>query len=213
MWNLTGGTVHITDAGNASRTLLYNIRQQCWDEDLRQLMTIPASLLPQVRSSSAVYAAARLPELAHDIPIAGIAGDQQAALFGQMCLQPARNSAMGCRNRRPWPARHHTPETQCLPGPPGAALVDGGATANNTLMQFQADMLQIPIVRPRILETTALGAAYLAGLATGFWKDTGETSKQWQKDRRVEPPMPATQAAERLQECQTAAEKSKAWAD
>jgi glycerol kinase len=328
VWNLTGGTVHVTDASNASRTMLYNIREQCWDEDLLQLMNIPASLLPQVRSSSEVYANARLPGLAHDIPIAGIAGDQQAALFGQMCLQPGMlkntygtgsfimfntgevpvQSANNLLTTVAWDMNgrfnyalegsifiagavvqwlrdglgiikasadveqlalterdnggvYLVPAFSGLGAPhwdqrargamygltrgtsaghiARAALegiafqvsdvltamaadsgiriaelrVDGGATANNTLMQFQADVLQIPIVRPKILETTALGAAYLAGLATGFWKDTDETSKQWQEDRRFEPQMPAAQAAARLHKWQMAVEKSKAWAD
>jgi glycerol kinase len=328
VWNLTGGSVHITDASNASRTMLYNIRERCWDEDLLQLMNIPASLLPQVRSSSEVYATARLPGLAHDIPIAGIAGDQQAALFGQMCLQPGMlkntygtgafivfntggepvQSANNLLTTVAWDvggtftyalegsifiagavvqwlrdglgiiktsadvehlaltepdnggvylvpafsglgAPHWDPHArgaifgltrgttaghiaraalegiafqvcdvlQAMAADSGIRIaelrVDGGATANNTLMQFQADILQIPIVRPKILETTALGAAYLAGLATGFWKDTVETSKQWQEDRRFEPLMPAAQASERLQKWQIAVEKSKAWAN
>ena len=328
VWNLTGGSVHVTDASNASRTMLYNIRERCWDEDLLQLMNIPASLLPQVRSSSEVYATARLPGVAHAIPIAGIAGDQQAALFGQMCLQPGMlkntygtgsfimfntgempvQSTNNLLTTVAWDmggtftyalegsifiagavvqwlrdglgiiktsadvehlaltepdnggvylvpafsglgAPHWDPHArgamfgltrgtsaghiaraalegiafqvcdvlQAMAADSGIAIaelrVDGGATANNTLMQFQADILQIPIVRPKILETTALGAAYLAGLATGFWKDTGETSKQWQEDRRFEPQMPAAQASERLQKWQIAVEKSKAWAD
>jgi len=328
VWKLTGGAVHVTDASNASRTMLYNIREQRWDEDLLQLMNIPASMLPQVRSSSEVYATARVPGLAHEIPIAGIAGDQQAALFGQMCLQPgmlkntygtgsfimfntgavpvqSTNNLLttvawdlggkfsyalegsifiagavvqwlrdGLRiikasadveqlalTERDNGGVYLVPAFSGLGAPhwdqrargalfgltrgssaghiARAALegiafqvsdvltamaadsgiriaelrVDGGATANNTLMQFQADILQIPIVRPKILETTALGAAYLAGLATGFWKDTGETSKQWQEDRRFEPQMPATQAAARLHKWQMAVEKSKAWAD
>jgi glycerol kinase len=91
--------------------------------------------------------------------------------------------------------------------------VDGGATANNTLMQFQADILQIPIVRPKVTETTALGAAYLAGLATGFWADTAAINQQWQEDRRFEPRMSAVEASARLQKWQLAVEKSKAWID
>jgi len=91
--------------------------------------------------------------------------------------------------------------------------VDGGATVNDTLMQFQADILQIPIVRPKVSETTALGAAYLAGLATGFWPDTNAVSQQWQEDKRFEPSMTVDEAAERLNKWQKAVDKSKAWAD
>jgi glycerol kinase len=328
VWNLTGGSVHITDASNASRTMLYNIREKCWDEALLQLMNIPASMLPVVKSSSEVYATARLPGLAHPIPIAGIAGDQQAALFGQMCLQPgmlkntygtgsfivfntgdqpvqSRNQllttvawdvggkfsyalegsifiagavvqwlrdglgiiktsndverlalterdnggvylvpAFAGLGAPHWDQRARGAMFGLTRGATAghiarAALegiafqvsdvvtamtadsgiriaelrVDGGATANDTLMQFQADILQIPIVRPKVAETTALGAAYLAGLATGFWNDTAALSKQWQEDRRFEPKMPAEQAAARLQKWQMAVEKSKAWAD
>jgi glycerol kinase len=328
VWNLTGGAVHVTDASNASRTMLYNIREQRWDEELLQLMDIPRSLLPQVKSSSEVYATARLPGIRHEIPIAGIAGDQQAALFGQMCLQPgmlkntygtgsfimfntgdkpvqsgkqllttvawdmggkftyalegsifiagavvqwlrdglgiiktsadverlalsesdnggvylvpafsglgaphwdqrARGALFGLT--RGTSAGHIARAAlegiafqvcdvlDAMAADSGIRIaelrVDGGATANDTLMQFQADMLQIPIVRPKVSETTALGAAYLAGLATGFWTDTNGISQQWQEDKRFEPLMPAAQASERLQKWQVAVEKSRAWAD
>lgn len=328
VWNLTGGSVHITDASNASRTMLYNIREQCWDEDLLQLMNIPGSLLPQVRSSSEVYATARLPGVTHAIPIAGIAGDQQAALFGQMCLQPGMlkntygtgsfimfntgdqpvQSANNLLTTVGWDmndkfcyalegsifiagavvqwlrdglgiiktsadverlalterdngsvylvpafsglgAPHWDPHARgsifgitrgttaghiaraALEGiafqvsdvltamaadsgiPIAELRVDGGATVNDTLMQFQADILQIPIVRPKVSETTALGAAYLAGLATGFWPDTDSISQQWQEDKRFEPHMPASEATERLHKWQQAVDKSKAWVD
>jgi glycerol kinase len=328
VWNLTGGRVHVTDASNASRTMLYNIRERRWDEDLLRLMNIPHSLLPQVKSSSEIYASARLPGLAHEIPIAGIAGDQQAALFGQMCLHPGmlKNTygtgsfIMFNTGEQPVQSRNELLTTVAwdrggkfnyalegsifiagavvqwlrdglgviktsadverlalsesdnggvylVPAFSGlgaphwdqrargslfgltrgtsaghiarAALegiafqvsdvlkamaadsgieiaelrVDGGATANDTLMQFQADILQIPIVRPKVSETTALGAAYLAGLATGFWSDTDAISQQWQEDRRFEPRMSADQVNTRLQKWQLAVDKAKAWAD
>jgi len=328
VWNLTGGRVHVTDASNASRTLLYNIRTQCWDQELLQLMNIPESLLPEVRSSSEVYATASLPGVKHPIPIAGIAGDQQAALFGQMCLQPGMlkntygtgsfimfntgdqpvQSANNLLTTVAWDmngkftyalegsifiagaivqwlrdglgliktsadverlaltepdngsvylvpafsglgAPHWDPHARgslfgltrgttaghiaraALEGiafqvsdvltamaadsgiPIAELRVDGGATVNDTLMQFQADILQIPIVRPKVSETTALGAAYLAGLATGFWPDTNAVSQQWQEDKRFEPSMTVDEAAERLNKWQKAVDKSKAWAD
>jgi len=320
--------VHVTDASNASRTLLYNIRTQCWDQELLQLMNIPESLLPEVRSSSEVYATASLPGVKHPIPIAGIAGDQQAALFGQMCLQPGMlkntygtgsfimfntgdqpvQSANNLLTTVAWDmngkftfalegsifiagaivqwlrdglgiiktsadverlaltepdngsvylvpafsglgAPHWDPHARgslfgltrgttaghiaraALEGiafqvsdvltamaadsgiPIAELRVDGGATVNDTLMQFQADILQIPIVRPKVSETTALGAAYLAGLATGFWPDTNAVSQQWQEDKRFEPSMTVDEAAERLNKWQKAVDKSKAWAD
>jgi len=328
VWNLTGGQVHITDASNASRTMLYNIHDKCWDEELLQLMDIPVSMMPTVKSSSEVYADAKLFGLARGVPIAGIAGDQQAALFGQMCLQPGmlKNtygtgsfimfntgdqpvaSANNLLTTVAWDINGNfsyalegsifiagavvqwlrdglgliksSADVEALalsvPDNGGAYLVpafsglgaphwdqhargalfgltrgttaghiaraalegiafqvcdvltamaadsgisiaelrvDGGAAANDTLMQFQADILQIPIVRPKILETTALGAAYLAGLATGYWQSTDEIGRQWQEDQRFEPQIPAQDAAERLRRWQLAVEKSKAWAD
>jgi glycerol kinase len=328
VWNLTGGTAHVTDASNASRTMLYNIRDRCWDQELLRLMDIPASMLPQVRSSSEVYAYAKLPGLTQDIPIAGIAGDQQAALFGQLCLEPGMlkntygtgsfimfntgeqpvRSANNLLTTVAWDLQgtytyalegsifvagavvqwlrdglgliksstdverlalterdsggvYFVPAFSGLGAPhwdprargalfgltrgstaghiARAALegiayqvsdvltamaadsnitiaelrVDGGATVNDTLLQFQADILQLPIVRPKVLETTALGAAYLAGLATGFWDSTSGLSQQWQEERRFEPRMTAARAAEQLQRWRLAVEKSKAWAD
>jgi glycerol kinase len=326
VWNLTGGTVHITDASNASRTMLYNIRERCWDAELLSLIGIPESMLPQVKSSSEVYASVKLPGLSFEIPVAGIAGDQQAALFGQMCLQPGMlkntygTGSFIVFNTGDHPIRsdnnllttvawdlngkfsyalegsifiagavvqwlrdglgiiessadverlalteHDSGGVYFVPAFSGlgaphwdqrargalfglsrgttaghiarAALegiafqvsdvltamtadsnidvtelrVDGGATVNDTLMQFQADILQIDIVRPRVLETTALGAAYLAGLATGFWHGTGETSRQWQEDKRFEPQMSADRATALLRRWEKAVERSKTW--
>jgi glycerol kinase len=309
LWNLTGGEVHATDPSNASRTMLYNIHKQTWDRELLELFDVPASMLPEVRSSSEVYGYAT--ELGHPIPIAGIAGDQQAALFGQACTKPgmAKNTyGTGCfllmntgdkpvasRNRLlttiAWRIGDRTEyalegsifiagavvqwlrdglgiirnasEIEALaasvPDTGGVSLVpafaglgaphwdghargtitgitrgttaahfaraalesialqtvdvlgamqadsgirlkelrvDGGAAMNDLLMQMQADFAGVPVVRPRVTETTALGAAYLAGLAVGFWKNTGEIVSQWQADARFKTAMkPAARTA------------------
>lgn len=302
LWKLTNGQVHATDVSNASRTMLYNIHSLQWDEDLLQLMDIPASVLPAVRSSSEVYGHTQNILTAHNIPIAGIAGDQQAALFGQMCTEPGmvKNTyGTGCfmlmnTGEQPvissnnllttiaWQINGKTKyalegsvfiagavvqwlrdglhlvrsssEIEALAkqaddnggvyfvpafaglGAPywnqhargtivgitrgttaahfaraslesiayqtmdvvnamqadaGVAVkqlrVDGGATANNLLMQFQSDILNTTVIRPKITETTALGAAYLAGLAVGFWNSMEEIQSQWQVDTTFTP--------------------------
>jgi glycerol kinase len=304
VWNLTGGKVHVTDASNASRTMLYDISKGDWDDELLKLFGVPRSMLPEVRSSSEVYGVTKL--LGTPIPIAGIAGDQQAALFGQACTKPgmAKNTyGTGCfmlmntgtkriasKNNLlttvAWRIGDRTEyalegsifiagavvqwlrdgleffrsaaEIEALAagvsdtggvylvpafaglGAPHwdqyargtivgltrgstkahiarAALegivlqvmdvlkameadsgiklkelrVDGGASANNLLMQLQADLLNVPVVRPKVAETTALGAAYLAGLAVGFWKNQADIAKQWQVDKRFKPAMKA----------------------
>ena len=321
IWKLTEGNVHVTDVSNASRTMLYNIRELKWDTELLKLMDIPESMLPEVKSSSEVYG-----ESMYGIPISGIAGDQQAAMFGQMCLQPgmlkntygtgsfimfntgeeavtshnnllttigyglngtttyalegsifiagavvqwlrdglgiitsssdvealansvpdnggvylvpafaglgaphwdqrARGSMFGLT--RASTAAHIARAAlesiayqvkdvlSAMEADSGIRIhelrVDGGATVNDSLMQFQSDILQIPLVRPKVLETTALGAAYLAGLATGFWKGTDELHQQWQLDKRFEPMMSAEKAAEYLHNWNKAVEKSKLW--
>lgn len=323
VWKLTNGAVHVTDVTNASRTMLYNIRDMKWDEELLELLGIPASMLPEVKSSSEVYG-----ESIYGIPIAGIAGDQQAAMFGQMCLQPgmlkntygtgsfimfntgeqaidSKNNLLttigyGLNGKTTYALEGSifiagavvqwlrdglgiiktSSEIEALASsekdnggvylvPAFAGLgaphwdqnargaiygltrassaghiaraaiesiayqvkdvltameadsgitikelrVDGGATVNNTLMQFQSDILQIPLVRPKILETTALGAAYLAGLAVGFWKNTDDTKKQWQIDQRFEPKMSSDRVAALLYKWNKAVEKSKEWVD
>jgi len=302
VWNLTGGAKHVTDVTNASRTMLYNINTLDWDEELLALFGIPKSLLPEVRSSSEIYGETSANILATRIPIAGIAGDQQAALFGQLCTQPGmvKNTyGTGCfmlMNVGDKPVRstnklvttvawqlgdqvnyalegsifiggavvqwlrdglgiirqsadvealaaqvNDTDGVYLVPAFAGlgaphwdpyargtivgltrgstaahiarAALesiafqtadilgameadahteikelrVDGGATTNNLLLQFQADILQARVVRPKITETTALGAAYLAGLAVGVWKHLDEIQQQWQVDRAFDP--------------------------
>ena len=302
IWNLTGGQRHVTDVTNASRTQLFNIHTLEWDNELLKLLKVPASLLPEVASSSEVYAETQADLLGSSIPIAGIAGDQQAALFGQLCTQPGMvKNTYGTGSfvvlntgNQPIASQHNllstvawqiggkttyalegsifiagaivqwlrdglgiikeSAEVEALAntvednggvyvvpaltglGAPHwdpyargtiagitrgttaghiarAAVesmayqtndvlramqedteiefqelrVDGGASANDPLMQFQADVLQVPVVRPKIMETTALGAAYLAGLAVGFWKNQEELAEQWQVDRRFEP--------------------------
>ncbi|MBI3881937.1 MAG: glycerol kinase GlpK [Verrucomicrobia bacterium] len=297
VWNLTGGRAHVTDVSNASRTMLFNLKTCDWDDDLLKLFGVPRAMLPQVRASSEVYGATAMWGSA--IPIAGIAGDQQAALFGQVCARPGmvKNTyGTGCfmlmnTGAKPIMSRNNllttvawrvngrteyalegsifiagavvqwlrdglgiikssrdvealaaqvtdTGGVYLVPAFAGlgaphwdqyarglmagltrgttsahiarAALegiayqvadvlhsmeadakiklkelrVDGGASTNNLLMQFQSDLLGVPVVRPRVSETTALGAAYLAGLAVGYWKDQKEIASQWQVDRR-----------------------------
>jgi len=313
LWNLTGGRIHATDRTNASRTLLYNIMDLSWDRTLLDAFRIPRSLLPEVRPSSGIFGVTD-PDIFDgvEVPIAGMAGDQQAALFGQTCFEPgmAKNTyGTGCflmmnTGDRAIPSRsgllttlacgvgggvdyalegsvfiagavvqwlrdelqlvRTAAETEYFAsqtannggvylvpafvglGAPywdmyarGAVLgltrgagrnhiiraalesiayqtrdviaaieqdsgmtlsvlkVDGGASANNFLMQFQADILGGAVSRPRIVETTALGAAYLAGLAVGFWKDRRELRDSWAEDRRFEPVM-GTEERERL---------------
>jgi glycerol kinase len=312
VWQLTNGAVHITDASNASRTMLFDIRKRQWDEELLQLFRVPRSLLPEVRPSSAIHGKVSTSLALEGIPIAGIAGDQQAALFGQMCVSPGltkntygtgcfllqntgdrpvtsanrlvstiawtigdrtqyalegsvfiggavvqwvrdglgliRSSAEIEQLARSVPdnggvffvpafaglgAPHWDPHARGMlvgitRGTTGAHIaraalesiafqvadlldavrrdsgiqlreirVDGGAAVNDMLLQFQADLLGVPIVRPQVTETTALGAAYLAGLAVGFWSSTTDIARQWRVDRRFEPAMPRP-AADRL---------------
>lgn len=302
IWNMTGRKVHVTDVTNASRTMLYNIHTLSWDEDLLALLDIPASLLPEVKSCSEVYGETSGSVLAAKIPIAGIAGDQQAALFGQMCTQPGmvKNTyGTGCfmlmnigetpilsKNNLvttiAWKIKdqvHYALEgsifiagavvqwlrdelkiintsadverlalgvadnggVYLVPAFAGlgaphwnqyargtifgltrgtnnghiarAALesiayqtmevlnameadsgknilelrVDGGATANDLLMQFQADVLNTQVVRPQVTEVTAIGAAYLAGLAIGYWESLEEIQQQWKVDHSFSP--------------------------
>jgi len=325
IWKLTQGRQHITDATNASRTMLYNIRGGAWDDELLELLRIPRSVLPEVRSSSEVYGQAAVPEL-KDVPIAGIAGDQQAALFGQRCYQRgmAKNTyGTGCFalmnigaeatlseeklvTSVAWKIGDRTeyamegsifiagavvqwlrdglgliqsaaeveqlaatvednggvylvPAFAGLGAPhwdsyargvitgltrgttrghlaraalegiayqvadildvmqsdTGIAIqelrVDGGAAANNLLMQFQSDILQTPIVRPAVTESTALGAGYLAGLAVGYWKSQEQIAMQGGVDRRFEPSMSADRAAALRERWGAALERAKGW--
>jgi len=327
IWKLSGGAAHVTDPSNASRTLLYNIHTGSWDEELLQHLGVPAKLLPDVRASSGVVAETTADIFAARIPIAGVAGDQQAALFGQRCVTPGmvKNTyGTGCfmlmhtgaspiRSRakllttaacQTGKAREYalegsvfiagavvqwlrdglgiirsSGEVEALAasvpdnggvyfvpafaglGSPhwdqyarGAIVgltrgataghvaraaveaiayqtadvlaamesdsgiklkelrVDGGAARNDTLMQFQADVLGVSVVRPRIQETTALGAAYLAGLGVGYWKSADELDAQWQVGRVFEPKMDRGRAASLLAGWRKAVERAKDWA-
>ena len=324
IWNLTGGKVHVTDVSNASRTMLYNVRQGTWDRDLLKLFGVAKSMLPEVRESSEIYGEASV--FRPRIPIAGIAGDQQAALFGQVCTSPgiAKNTyGTGCfmlmnTGAKPVPSKNrllttvawkvdgktefalegsvfiggavvqwlrdglnlikHSPEVETLAktvednggvymvpafaglGAPywdayargtlvgltrgstrghiaraalesiayqskdllrameadtGSRLkelrVDGGASLNNLLMQFQADLLGVPVVRPKVAETTALGAAYLAGLAVGYWKNQAEIGKQWAVDKRFDPVMSGRERKRLYHQWKRALERSRDW--
>lgn len=308
IWNLTKGEVHVTDVSNASRTLLFNIHKLEWDKELLDLFQIPASMLPEVKASSEVYGHTKATIFAHEVPIAGIAGDQQAALFGQMCTEPGslKNTyGTGCfllmntgteailsKNNLlttiAWKigdtvnyalegsifvggsvvqwlrdglkmiqnsseveaiatsvddnagvyfvpaltglgAPYWDPHAKgtitgitrgttqahiaraALEGiafqtmdivaamqqdagiPLGALKVDGGASRNNYMMQFQADILGTNVVRPTCVETTAKGACYLAGLAVGFWSSIDEIKSQWAIDRTFTPVATAAQ--------------------
>lgn len=311
VWNLTQGAVHVTDVSNASRTLLFNIHTMQWDREMLRLLDIPESMLPEVRSSSEVYGRASIPAFAPGVPIAGIAGDQQAALFGQMCtgIGDVKNTyGTGCfllmnTGSKPILSQNsllttvawkigeevtyalegsvfvagsvikwlrdemkmfpRSEDVNCLAesvednggvyfvpaltglGAPywdpfakgtitgitrgtkmghiaraalegiafqvmdivdamrrdagvelGSLKVDGGVSRSDLTMQFQADLLGTDVVRPTCVETTAKGAAYLAGLAVGFWKDIDEIKSQWAIDRTFSPALPAAKVAE-----------------
>lgn len=328
VWQLTGGELHITDATNASRTLLYNLRTGDWDDELLALLDIPRALLPQVRPSSEVYGGAAAHLFGHRIPVAGIAGDQQAATFGQACLTPgmAKNTyGTGCflllnTGAQAVPSGHRllttvawdlggertyalegsvfvagaavdwlrdglglireAREVEALAasvpssggvyfvpafvglgaphwdpyargtlvgltrGTTGAHLaraaleatafqsaevllamrrdhaaplrevrVDGGGSRNDLLMQVQADLLGVPVVRPRVTETTALGAAFLAGLAVGFWEGLGDVERLWQEERVFEPTLAGDEREHRLRRWRQAVERSRGWAE
>ncbi len=326
LWKLTGGRVHITDASNASRTMLFNLHSGGWDDELLDIFRIPASMLPAVRPSSEVYGeVSSLPGL-NGIPVAGIAGDQQAALFGQRCISPGltKNTyGTGCfmlqsTGTRPVASAHRllttvawkigdttdyalegsvfvggavvqwlrdglgiirsSSEVEALAnsvsdnggvyfvpafvglGAPHwdsyargaifgltrgstaahiarAALesiayqvadlmdavqtdtgtplkelrVDGGASANDRLMQFQADILGVPVVRPSMTETTALGAAFLAGLGAGFWKEVQTISNLPREQRRFEPTQPRSEVDAMRQRWNEAISRAKSW--
>ncbi len=328
IWKLTKGKLHISDVSNASRTLIYNIHSLKWDADLLELMNIPLEILPVVRPSSEYYVVTSSEFFGTEIPIAGIAGDQQAALFGQMCIKEGtvKNTyGTGCfvvmnTGSKPITSKHKLLTTigwqigeeityaiegsifiggavvQWLRDQIGiikssseieelarkvessegvsfvqgfvglgaphwdqyatgaiiglrratgkahiarAALeaiafrsmevieimvedsgiklhelrVDGGAAVNNLLMQIQADAIQTKVVRPKVTETTALGAAYLAGLAVGFWKNMDEIKQQWQVDKTFNPVTDTTQIKKVIKDWKKAVERSKNWYD
>jgi len=326
LWKLTGGKLHVTDPSNASRTMLFNLHTGDWDDELLRVLEVPREVLPQIRSSSEVYGETAGGVFESPISIGGVAGDQQAALFGQNCFSRgfAKNTyGTGCfmlMNIGPeavpskhqlittvaWQVKDQTdfalegsvfiggavvqwlrdglglikssseieklaasvpdcggvylvPAFAGLGAPhwdqyargtvagltrgttaahiaraalegiafqvadildvmrqdSGVAMhelrVDGGACANNLLMQFQADILRVPVVRPRVIETTALGAAYLAGLATGVWKNRDELQRAWRVDRVFEPQMSTEQAAYRRKRWAEALRRAKDW--
>ena len=326
VWKLTGGAVHVTDPSNASRTLLYNIHTGQWDPQLLEILGVPATVLPEVRASSEHYGETTGQIFAAKVPLGGIAGDQQAALFGQMCLRPGMlkhtygtggfmmlntgetpiASSNNLLTTIAWKVDGKV--TYALEGsifiagavvqwlrdglgliktsadvealantvadnggvylvPAFAGLgapywdqfargtivgitrgttgghfaraalesiafqtadvlaameadskihvqelrVDGGATVDDTLMQFQADVLGVPLVRPQIWETTALGAAYLAGLAVGYWENTSQLEKQWRKQKEFRPTMDRAKVATLKESWHKAVGRSRGW--
>lgn len=326
LWQLTGGRVHATDPSNASRTLLFNIHAQTWDDELLRLLDVPRALLPEVRPTSGQFGTASVAALA-GVPIAGIAGDQQAALFGQACFEPgmAKNTyGTGCfmllhTGAKPVESRNKLLTTiawtidgrteyalegsvfmagavvqwlrdelrlisraaqieelaASVPDTGGVVLVpafaglgapywdphargtvagmtrgtnaghlaraalesiafqsrdvlrameldagfplrelrvDGGASANDLLMQIQAEILEAPVVRPVNTETTAFGAACLAGLATGFWRDRQELASRWRSERTFAPRVSADALKPRLRRWERAVALSRGWA-
>jgi glycerol kinase len=327
IWRLTGGKRHVTDVSNASRTLLLNIHTLAWDDELLKLLGVPRAMLPEVRASSEVYGETDEKLLGGKIAIAGDAGDQQAATFGQACFEPgsAKNTyGTGCFmllniGHQPRASQHKLlttvgwqvggKTTYCLEGavfiagavvqwlrdglgvikssvdverlatsvpssdgvvvvpafvglgaphwdpyargaifgltrgstaahvaraavesmafqskdlleamradanlPLSMLKVDGGASVNNGLMQFQADILNATVRRPVVAETTALGAAYLAGLAVGYWHDLADVAGNWALDREFKPQMPADQRDERYAQWQEAVKRTIGWA-
>lgn len=328
VWNLTGGKVHKTDATNASRTMLYNIRDLSWDQELLDIINVPSNLLPEVASCSEVYGHLDASILGVEIPISGMAGDQQAALFGQMCTEKgmAKNtygtgcfmvlntgdeivdsknnllstigyqingkttyalegsvfiagaaiqwlrdglqiiksapdsealaesvednggvyfvpalSGLGAPHWDPYArgaivgitrgtSKAHITRAalesiayqvadvvKCMNADMGDTMkelrVDGGAVANNLLLQFQSDILNADVVRPKILETTALGAAYLAGLAVGFWDNINDVKSQWAEDRKFNPALEEESREKLIMQWDRAVDRSKAWID
>jgi glycerol kinase len=328
LWKLTNGKVHATDVSNASRTLLFNIHTLKWDTELLDLFGIPENMLPEVRSSSEVYGHTENILTAASIPVAGIAGDQQSALFGQMCTQPGmvKNTyGTGCfmlmnTGTKPvasknnllttiaWKVNgevHYALEGSVFIGgavvqwlrdglkiiqtsadveslcnkvednggvylvpaftglgapywnqhargtivgitrgstdghiaraavesiafqsmdllkameadaglPIKEVRVDGGATVNNQLMQFQSDILNTQVIRPQVTETTALGAAYLAGLAVGYWKSIDELQQYWQKDKAFAPSMNDEKRTRLQKDWKRAVKAAQAWTE
>ena len=208
IWNLTKGQVHVTDVTNASRTLLFNIHTLEWDEELLNTLGVPKALLPKVVSCSENVGQTHSSFFEHSIPIAGIAGDQQAALFGQMCISPGdvkntygtgsiigitRGTQKGHIARAALEAialrvKEIVVEMQKDADTTFRSLkVDGGASNNNLLMQTQADLLETDVIRPQTTETTAIGAAFFAGLASGYWESIESLADIWSIDQKFSP--------------------------
>src|SRR5919201_1360778 len=266
VWHLTGNRTHVTDPSNASRTMLFNIHANDWDDELLKLLRVPRAILPEVHPSAHAFGALPAALIGEPLIIGGIAGDQQAAMFGQMCHRPgtAKNTyGTGCfmlmhtgdrvvlsQNGLVSTSLAQTKEKEfALEGSvfiAGAVVqwlrdqleffassaeveklaasqkdsgqsltelrVDGGAAANDLLMQFQADLLGVPVLRPKVLETTALGAAYLAGLTVNLWKSRDELAAHWQLDRRFEPCMARDEAQAKLARWRDAVTRARHWA-
>ena len=328
IYKLTGGEVHVTDVSNACRTLMFNIHEMKWDEEILDILNIPRSMFPEVKSSSEVYGHANQGQLRSDVPIAGILGDQQAASFGQVCFEKGQGKntyGTGCfflmnTGQETIPSENKLLTTiawqvddkvdyalegsifiagavvqwlrdglgiirnsedveklaqsekdnggvylvpafaglgaphwdqyargtivgltrgstaghiaraalegivyqvndvaRAMEADSGTPLkelrVDGGAAKNDLLMQFQADTLGVEVVRPKITETTALGAAYVAGLAVDFWKDKGELESLWEEEKRFEPQMEESEREALTERWHEALERSKSWHD
>src|SRR5437773_1670352 len=233
VWNLTGGRVHVTDPSNASRTMLFDLRTGDWDDELLKLFGVPRSVMPAVGSSSEVYGETTL--LGGSIPIAGIAGDQQAVyLVPAFAGLGAPHWDQYARGILAGVTRGTTAAHIARAALEGIAFqvadvlrameadakirlkelrVDGGASANNLLMQFQSNLLGVPVVRPKVTETTALGAAYLAGLAVGYWKDQKQIAAQRQVDRRFTPVMKPVQRKRLEAGWRKALDRARRWED
>jgi glycerol kinase len=227
LWRLTGGKVHATDATNASRTLLFNIHEGEWDDDLLKLLNVPRAMLPEVKDSSHRFGETALDLFGGAIAIAGIAGDQQAATIGQACFTPGMIKSTygtGCfallhtgttpvtsKNKE---LAHAALESVCYqtcdlweamradwPEAKAANIVlrvDGGMTASDWTMQRLADLLDAPVDRPKVQETTALGAAYLAGLSAGVFPEPEKFADHWRLERRFKPNMSAATRERKL---------------
>src|SRR5438876_1081832 len=199
VWNLTGGRVHVTDPSNASRTMLFNLRTGDWDDALLKLFGVPRSVLPAVGSSSEVYGETTL--FGGRVPIAGVTRGTTAAHIARAALEGIAFQVADVLRAMEADAKIKLKELR----------VDGGASANNLLMQFQSNLLGVPVVRPKVTETTALGAAYLAGLAVGYWKDQKQIAAQWQVDRRFTPAMKSAQRKQLEAGWRKALERAKRW--
>src|SRR6266540_3008321 len=228
---------HATDVTNASRTMLMNLSTLDWDDELLDALGVPRAMLPEILPSSHVYGEAT--SALAGVPVAGVLGDQQAALFGQTCFDPGQAKCtygtgsflLLNTGEKPVPSERGLLTTvgyrigeekpvYALEGSiaeSGVQLaklnVDGGMTASDLLMRFQADVLDVPVVRPTVAETTCLGAAYAAGLAVGFWPDLDTLRAKWEADARWEPAMPAADRDRAYHLWRKAVDRSFGWVD
>ena len=229
IWKMTKGKIHVTDYTNASRTMLFNIHTLKWDEDILKELNIPLCMLPEVRPSSCVYGETASTYFGGPIPIAGAAGDQQAAFTGLGAPywdQYARGTILGLtRGVNKYHVIRATLESityqvddvlKAMEADSGMKLsalrVDGGASANNFLMQCQADISQAPVERPCCIETTAMGAAYLAGLAVGYWPDQETVKQNGAIDRTFEPELSKEERDEKMNGWHKAVRYAEGWA-